>query len=100
LNLEKFALEHEAVSEPARFKFGPPTRCRVLSLNLRTDSAFPTLADMGEGYSSSHLPTRCPVCKAAGIFRMPSKSSGAVIWFYCDFCKHMWKVRIESDKHG
>ena len=39
------------------------------------------------------------MCKAAGIFRMPDKSSGAVIWFYCDFCKHMWKVRIENAKH-
>ena len=68
-------------------------------LDLRTASASPTLADMADASSSPRLPTRCPMCKAAGIFRMPDKSSGAVIWFYCDFCKHMWKVRIENAKH-
>ena len=66
-------------------------------LDLLTASAS-TLTDMGDDFGSLRLPTRCPVCKASGIFRMPDKSSGTVIWFYCDFCTHMWKVRIEDAK--
>jgi hypothetical protein len=54
---------------------------------------------MGDASDSPSLPTRCPVCKAGGIFRMPDKTAGAVIWFYCDFCQHMWKFRIEGAKH-
>jgi len=53
---------------------------------------------MGDPAGSLRLPTRCPACKASGIFRMPDKSSGTAIWFYCDFCNHMWKVRIEDAK--
>ena len=86
------------VSGYAAFRNGSATSDSVC-LDLLTASASPTLADMGDASGSSRLPTRCPVCKAAGIFRMPDKSSGAVIWFYCDFCKHMWKVRIEDAKH-
>ena len=69
-------------------------------LGLRTASSSPTLDDMGEGSGSSRLPTRCPVCKGAGIQRMPNKSRGTVIWFYCVFCKHVWKFRIDDAEHA
>jgi hypothetical protein len=55
---------------------------------------------MGDASGSSRLPTRCPVCKAAGIQRMPNKTRGTVIWFYCVFCKHVWKFRLDDAEHA
>ena len=55
---------------------------------------------MNEASGSPHLPTRCPLCKGAVIQRMPNKTPGTVIWFYCAFCKHVWKVRVEDDRNN
>jgi hypothetical protein len=51
---------------------------------------------MGDASGSPRLPTRCPVCKGATIQRMPNKTQGTVVWFYCAFCKHVWKFRIDD----
>lgn len=40
------------------------------------------------------LPTRCPACKGAVIQRM-ARAHGS-IWFYCFFCKHSWRFRLED----
>jgi hypothetical protein len=53
---------------------------------------------MSDASGSQRLPTRCPVCKGAGIFRMPNKTPGAVIWFYCAFCKHIWKFIDDAER--
>jgi hypothetical protein len=54
---------------------------------------------MGDAYGPPRLPTHCPVCKGKVIERMPNPTHGAVVWFYCMFCKHTWKVRIDDPGH-
>jgi len=55
---------------------------------------------MGDASGSPHLPKRCPVCKGAGIQPVPNKTPGSVLWFYCAFCKHVWKVQIDDPKRA
>jgi len=55
---------------------------------------------MADASGPPRLPTHCPACKGAVIQRMPNPTPGTVIWFYCTFCKHAWKVRIEDADHG
>jgi Skp family chaperone for outer membrane proteins len=42
------------------------------------------------------LPSRCPACKGAVIQRMPGRTQGAFVWFYCFFCNHTWKHRLDD----
>ena len=37
------------------------------------------------------------MCKGAVIQRMPNKTGGSVIWFYCGFCKHTWKFHLDDE---
>lgn len=69
-------------------------------LNLRTASASPTLRYMGDASRTPRLPTLCPVCKGKVIQRMPNPTHRTVIWFYCAFCKHTWKVRIDDPEQA
>ena len=51
---------------------------------------------MSDASAVPRLPTRCPACKGALIQRMPRSTHGAFIWFYCLFCSHIWKFRIDD----
>jgi hypothetical protein len=51
---------------------------------------------MGDVSALPRLPTRCPACKGAIIQRMPRSTPGTFIWFYCLFCSHIWKFRIDD----
>jgi hypothetical protein len=56
---------------------------------------------MGDASSGTpRLPTRCPACKGSVIQRMPNPTHRTVVWFYCVFCKHTWKVRIDDPRHA
>lgn len=46
------------------------------------------------------VPTRCPMCKAAGIQRVSKPASGTSIWFHCPFCRHTWKFLVDEPEAG
>ena len=51
---------------------------------------------MSDASPVQRLPTRCPACKGALIQRMPRSTHGGFIWFYCLFCSHIWKFRVDA----
>lgn len=65
---------------------------------LRAVSASPTLGRMAEASGAPRLPTRCPVCKGAGIERMPNPTQSAYVWFHCPWCNHTWKFLLEDPR--
>ena len=83
----------------------PPADGGVTAGNLAPSVAHclsaPYTDDMGDDAPRApRLPTRCPVCKGAVIQRMPNPTPGTVIWFYCNFCKHAWKFRVDDAEHS
>ena len=46
--------------------------------------------------TATRVKTRCPACKGTVVERRAGWTHGASSWFYCFFCNHTWKSRVDD----